>query len=182
MSRFVDGWMDQFDALPSESARKLCALALCNLLTIPNLQLLEQLGLILASITSVCHELEGGVAPARDVRSTAAYAIDFANDGSHAAYGPGTIGSEEAQPEIDRKREVSGSPRSGMHVLKIDWIELIAQLAYTNIRAGLHRWCRIWRVVVAFRSWKLMAFLNMDAGNFIPSTTAYVLSGVQFYL
>ncbi|CAD7696858.1 unnamed protein product [Ostreobium quekettii] len=118
MMGFVDLWMDQFDALPSEAARKLCALALCNLLTIPCPQVLGQLGPILACITAVCHELEGGVLPQRQVDASGDRSYGFANESMmHEQLGVAAIGSEDAQPEVDRKREVyTADPSNSLKV------------------------------------------------------------------
>jgi len=55
---FFDAWLDKVDSLTSMLKRKLCALALCILLTVSQPQVLDRLVQILSVCTSVLHETE----------------------------------------------------------------------------------------------------------------------------
>jgi hypothetical protein len=88
---FFDAWLDKVDSLTSLCKRKLCALALCILLTVGQPQVLDRLVQILSVCTSVLNETEE----------------DF-NDGASGDY----YSSEEARSmgpivsEDSRKRQV----------------------------------------------------------------------------
>ena len=53
----VDLWLDKFDSIASPHARKLSALALCELLTVPLPQLLQRFDSIVGCLTSVWFEV-----------------------------------------------------------------------------------------------------------------------------
>ena len=54
---FLDRWLDKFDAIGTPAARKLSALALCNLLTLPVPSVLQRLDSIAAHLTAVWFEV-----------------------------------------------------------------------------------------------------------------------------
>ena len=54
---FLDRWLDKFDAIGTPAARKLSALALCNVLTLPVPSLLQRLDPIAAHLTAVWFEV-----------------------------------------------------------------------------------------------------------------------------
>lgn len=54
---FLDRWLDKFDAIGTPAARKLSALALCNLLTLPVPSVLQCLDPIAAHLTAVWFEV-----------------------------------------------------------------------------------------------------------------------------
>ena len=54
---FLDRWLDKFDAIGTPAARKLSALALCNVLTLPLPSLLQRLDSIAAHLTAVWFEV-----------------------------------------------------------------------------------------------------------------------------
>ncbi len=56
---YVDFWMDRFDSIGSAHARKLAALAACQLLTLPVPALLQRLDVLLPTISSVVVEVGG---------------------------------------------------------------------------------------------------------------------------
>ncbi|KAL3137934.1 hypothetical protein ABBQ38_005181 [Trebouxia sp. C0009 RCD-2024] len=53
---FLDRWLDKFDAIGTPAARKLSALALCNLVTLPLPSILQRLDPIAAHLTAVWFE------------------------------------------------------------------------------------------------------------------------------
>ncbi len=54
---FLDRWLDKFDSIGTPAARKLSALALCNVLTLPVTPILDRLDPIAAHLTSVWFEV-----------------------------------------------------------------------------------------------------------------------------
>lgn len=54
---FLDKWLDKFDAIGTPAARKLSALALCNVLTLPVPSILQRLDPIAAHLTAVWFEV-----------------------------------------------------------------------------------------------------------------------------
>ena len=56
---FLDRWLDKFDAIGTPAARKLSALALCNVLTLPMPSVLDRLDPIAAHLTAVWFEVHG---------------------------------------------------------------------------------------------------------------------------
>lgn len=54
---FLDKWLDRFDSIGTPAARKLSALALCNVLTLPVPAVLERLDGIAAHLTAVYFEV-----------------------------------------------------------------------------------------------------------------------------
>ena len=54
---FLDRWLDKFDSIGTPAARKLSALALCNVLTLPLPSVLERLDPIAAHLTAVWFEV-----------------------------------------------------------------------------------------------------------------------------
>lgn len=58
LEAFLDFWIERFDSLPSLSARKLSALALCRLLLVAHPWVLNQMTDIVTNITSVWFEVE----------------------------------------------------------------------------------------------------------------------------
>ena len=54
---FLDRWLDKFDAIATPAARKLSALALCNMLTLPVPSILQRLDSIAAHLTAVWFEV-----------------------------------------------------------------------------------------------------------------------------
>lgn len=54
---FLDRWLDKFDSIGTPAARKLSALALCNVLTLPVTLILDRLDPIAAHLTSVWFEV-----------------------------------------------------------------------------------------------------------------------------
>lgn len=54
---FLDRWLDKFDAIGTPAARKLSALALCNVLTLPMPSILDRLDPIAAHLTAVWFEV-----------------------------------------------------------------------------------------------------------------------------
>ena len=54
---FLDRWLDKFDAIGTPAARKLSALALCNVLTLPVASILDRLDPIAAHLTAVWFEV-----------------------------------------------------------------------------------------------------------------------------
>lgn len=57
MLAFLDRWLDKFDSIGTPAARKLSALALCNVLTLPLPSVLERLDPIAAHLTAVWFEV-----------------------------------------------------------------------------------------------------------------------------
>ncbi|KAL2621919.1 hypothetical protein R1flu_002124 [Riccia fluitans] len=96
---FFDAWLDKVDSLTTLGKRKVCALALCVLLTLREPQVLDRLEQILSVCTSVLHETEeekNGNSSSYGYWSSNALSGD---DGSVA-----TVESEES-----RKRQVLGA-------------------------------------------------------------------------
>ncbi len=60
---FLDRWLDKFDSIGTPAARKLSALALCNVLTLPVTPILDRLDPIAAHLTSVWFEVRPFDAP-----------------------------------------------------------------------------------------------------------------------
>lgn len=54
---FLDKWLDRFDSIGTPAARKLSALALCNVLTLPVPSVLDRLDGIAAHLTAVYFEV-----------------------------------------------------------------------------------------------------------------------------
>lgn len=54
---FLDRWLDKFDAIGTPAARKLSALALCNVITLPVSSVLQRLDPIAAHLTAVWFEV-----------------------------------------------------------------------------------------------------------------------------
>ena len=54
---FLDKWLDRFDSIGTPAARKLSALALCNVLAMPVPSVLERLDGIAAHLTAVYFEV-----------------------------------------------------------------------------------------------------------------------------
>ena len=54
---FVELWLERFDSIPALAARKLSALALCQLLAAPDRWVLSQLTDIVTNVTSVWFEV-----------------------------------------------------------------------------------------------------------------------------
>ena len=54
---FLDRWLDKFDSIGTPAARKLSALALCNVLTLPVSAIMERLDPIAAHLTAVWFEV-----------------------------------------------------------------------------------------------------------------------------
>ena len=54
---FLDRWLDKFDSIGTPAARKLSALALCKVLTLPVTPILDRLDPIAAHLTSVWFEV-----------------------------------------------------------------------------------------------------------------------------
>lgn len=54
---FLDRWLDKFDSIGTAAARKLSALALCNVLTLPVAPILDRLDSIAAHLTAVWFEV-----------------------------------------------------------------------------------------------------------------------------
>ncbi|KAK9830439.1 hypothetical protein WJX72_011753 [[Myrmecia] bisecta] len=97
---FVDLWLDRFDAIGAPAGRKLCALALCVLLTLPLPPILERLELIVAHITSVWFEVEGS-----DSGERVHYGYDYYNSvGGGGDADALVVSSEEAEGESIRRR------------------------------------------------------------------------------
>lgn len=88
---FFDAWLDKVDSLTSMLKRKLCALALCILLTVSQPQVLDRLEQILSVCTSVLHETAE-----ENNASASSYDYSSVEDGSM-----GSVESEES-----RKRQV----------------------------------------------------------------------------
>ena len=64
---FLDRWLDTFDSIGTPAARKLSALALCNVLTLPVKSLVDRLDRIAAHLTAVWFEVGPLVVCASDV-------------------------------------------------------------------------------------------------------------------
>ncbi|CAM6098378.1 unnamed protein product [Calypogeia fissa] len=94
---FFDAWLDKIDSLTTLGKRKVCALALCILLTLRESQILDRLEQILSVCTSVLHETEE---EKNEVPSS--YWASSANHGDHESVG--SVESEES-----RKRQVLGA-------------------------------------------------------------------------
>eukprot|EP00271_Cylindrocystis_brebissonii_P019770 TRINITY_DN6200_c0_g1_i2.p1 TRINITY_DN6200_c0_g1~~TRINITY_DN6200_c0_g1_i2.p1 ORF type:complete len:451 (-),score=102.92 TRINITY_DN6200_c0_g1_i2:173-1402(-) len=56
---FLDVWLDKLDSLSSVAKRKLSALGLCMVVTLPEPQVLDRLEQIVSACTGVLHETEG---------------------------------------------------------------------------------------------------------------------------
>lgn len=54
---FLDRWLDKFDSIGTPAARKLSALALCNILALPVPSVLDRLDGIAAHLTAVYFEV-----------------------------------------------------------------------------------------------------------------------------
>ncbi|GMH34265.1 hypothetical protein BSKO_02099 [Bryopsis sp. KO-2023] len=103
---FLDLWLEQFDAIASETARKLSAAALSNLLPLPFPGILERLDVIFANLTTVCGELEDGLDNEKKLDGFSSYGYDFSSTigGNSTSMDGAIVLSENAQPEADRKR------------------------------------------------------------------------------
>ncbi|BBN14841.1 importin-11 [Marchantia polymorpha subsp. ruderalis] len=96
---FFDAWLDKIDSLTTLGKRKVCALALCVLLTLREPQILDRLEQILSVCTSVLHETEE---EKNGNPSNYSYWSSNAHSGEE-----GSVSSVES--EESRKRQVLGA-------------------------------------------------------------------------
>ncbi|KAL3150483.1 hypothetical protein ABBQ32_000305 [Trebouxia sp. C0010 RCD-2024] len=101
---FLDRWLDKFDAIGTPAARKLSALALCNLLTLPLPSILQRLDPIAAHLTAVWFEIEGADGGDQHPLGSEYYTTlrSEADNDVNAA----TVASEEAEAEINRRQQL----------------------------------------------------------------------------
>lgn len=97
----LDLWLEKFDSIGQAAARKLSALALCMLLTLPVPQVLLRCEAIAAHVTAVWFELEGP-----DAGAGAAFGLDFYSAGTGPKDDdiPVAVDLEEAEGEMGRRR------------------------------------------------------------------------------
>jgi len=103
MLAFVDVWLGQLDSIAQPAARKLSGLALCRLLCIPHIGVLERLDSIVAAVTGLWHEVEGGA----DDGTRIVYGYDYytvISGGGMADQSEGAVKSENAEGETSRRR------------------------------------------------------------------------------
>lgn len=97
----IDVWLDKFDSIGALSSRKLSALALCSLLTVPIPELLSRLDLFVAHITAVWFEVEGSGAEGE--RAFEFYtSVAPRDDDVHAA-----VNCEDAEGESNRRKALT---------------------------------------------------------------------------
>ncbi|CAL8468538.1 g8078 [Coccomyxa elongata] len=96
----LDLWLDKFDNIGMPHARKLSALAMCVLLTVPLPAILERLEPIAGCITSVWFEVEGSDL-AGHIRSGSDYFSPIQGDAADTV-----VSSEDAEGESSRRQEL----------------------------------------------------------------------------
>ncbi|KAK9787255.1 hypothetical protein WJX73_002919 [Symbiochloris irregularis] len=101
--QFLDQWLDRFDIIATDGQRKLSALALCVLLHLQLAPLLQRLELLVTHITSVWIEVEGGPNTAEDRPH---FGYDFFNASRPEDHSSALLAAEEAECEIDRRRQL----------------------------------------------------------------------------
>ncbi|DBA79077.1 hypothetical protein WJX77_002150 [Trebouxia sp. C0004] len=99
---FLDRWLDKLDSIGTPAARKLSALALCNVLTLPVTPILDRLDPIAAHLTSVWFEIEG--TDAADGHSLGAEYYTTPRSEVDNEVTAATAASEEAEAEIKRRQ------------------------------------------------------------------------------
>ncbi|KAJ9531806.1 hypothetical protein QJQ45_021952 [Haematococcus lacustris] len=111
LAGLMEEWCDHSDVIAQPRQRKLSALGLCTLLTLPSAASLACLDVIVASITGVWFELEGGNDSTPGDRDAAATAKLYSGDdsGFDAELNCAAM-SEDAQGETDRR--IQASPRA----------------------------------------------------------------------
>jgi len=103
MFAFIDTWLGQLDCVAQPAARKLSGLALCRLLRIPHVGVLERLEGIVAAITGLWHEMEGGA----DDGTRIVYRYDYytvISGGGMVDESQGAVKSEDADGETARRK------------------------------------------------------------------------------